>query len=57
MRIYTPEATRKILKPTPDGCGYMLEHGGQTTGLVPAAPSWGPLGVQDVLRAIAGRKK
>lgn len=53
MRIYTPEATRKILKPTPDGCGYVLEYGGQTTGLVPAAPSWGPLDVQDVLRAIA----
>jgi hypothetical protein len=53
MRIYTPEATRRLLKPTPDGCGYMLDYGGQITGLVPAAPSWGPLDVQDVLRAIA----
>lgn len=52
MRIYTPEATRRLLKPTPDGCGYMLEYSGQITGLVPAAPSWGPLDVQDILRAV-----
>ncbi len=53
MKLYTPEATRRLLKPTSDGCGYTLTHDGQMTGLVPSASSWGPLDVQDVLRAVA----
>ncbi len=53
MKLYTPAATRELLKRTPDGAGFVLEYGGQMTGLVQAAPSWGPLDTQDVLRAIA----
>ncbi|BCV23306.1 glucosaminidase domain-containing protein [Gelria sp. Kuro-4] len=53
MRLYTPDATRKLLRPTLDRCGYILDYEGQTTALVAAPPHWGTVSVTDVLKALA----